>query len=264
MAEVIEGYNCPHCGAPLKVRQGEIIVVCEYCSSTVAIKAGEKYYLAHSIIPARYNAKGATEAIRSWMKGSYYRPSDMSSKCQIVELECTYLPFFVFEVRATTRFAGYLTRTGASERREDTLNKTYPWKVLARRASKFPTKEFKMPLSGKVPFNISEMLPGAKFLNAELDETEAQELARSEVEGHQVHLLKDFVDELLSQDTQVEFRSMEFVHAPIWRAVYIYKDQRYSLFLDACSGQVITAEAPPPDTGIGGIFRGMKDAFTGD
>jgi DNA-directed RNA polymerase subunit RPC12/RpoP len=261
MAEVIDSYNCPHCGAPLKVQQGELIVVCEYCSSTVGMKANEKYYLAHSIIPARYDAKAIEASIRSWMKGGVHLPDDLASKSKILELRCTYLPFFVFDIKATTAFKGYLTRTGRSDKREDTLEKKYPWKILARRDSKFPTTEFKIPLSGKVPFNISQMLPGAKFLNAELDDVEAKELAKSQIETHQRALLKDIVDEITSDQTEVDFRSSEFVHAPVWYAIYEYKGQRYGIYLDACSGEVIRAQAPAPDTTIGGVFRGLKHAF---
>jgi len=261
MAEVIDSYNCPHCGAPLKVKQGELIVVCEYCSSTVGMKANEKYYLAHSIIPAHYDAKAITASIQSWMKGGVYLPDDLASRSKVVELRCTYLPFFVFDIKATTKFKGYLTRTGGSEKREDTIEKKYPWKVLARRDSKFPTTEFKIPLSGKVPFNISQMLPGAKFLNAELDDVEAKELATSRIQDHQRALLTDIVDEIISDETEVDFRSSEFVHAPVWYAIYEYKGQRHGIYLDACSGEVIRAQAPAPDTTIGGVFRGLKHAF---
>ena len=57
MVQIAEEIGCPDCGAPLKVKVGEAIITCEYCGSDVNMAVGKKYFLKHSIIPARYDNK---------------------------------------------------------------------------------------------------------------------------------------------------------------------------------------------------------------
>src|SRR5437667_5966662 len=133
----------------------------------------------------------AVRAIQGWMEGSVRKTDDLLKTSRITSPDCTYLPFYVFEVDATTAYAGVLTRTGTNERRSGTLRRDYFWKVLGRRGSDFPTREYKLPLASKVPFDTAGMVRDSRFLNAEFDEEEAERLVREEVEAHERELLKD-------------------------------------------------------------------------
>src|SRR5437870_11583078 len=85
----------------------------------------------------------------------------------IASLECVYLPFYVFEVDATTAYAGVLTRTGTNEKRSGDLRRDYFWKILGRRSGDFPTRDYKLPLGLKVPFDTGRTVRDSRFLNAE-------------------------------------------------------------------------------------------------
>src|SRR5207249_216289 len=74
------------------------------------------------------------------------------------------------------------------------LRRDYFWKILGRRSGDFPTREYKLPLGLKVPFDTGGMVRDSRFLNAEVDEDEAERLTREDVDGHQRELLKDLVD----------------------------------------------------------------------
>src|SRR5207253_1842741 len=148
------------------------------------------FVLTHSMLAARMDRDGAMRAIQGWMEGGVMKPDDLRRASRVTSLECVYLPFYVFEVDATTAYSGVLTRTGTNEKRTGDLRRDYFWKILGRRSGDFPTREYKLPLGLKVPFDTGGMVRDSRFLNAEVDEDEAERLTREDVDGHQRDLLK--------------------------------------------------------------------------
>lgn len=189
------------------------------------------------------------------------KPDDLRKASRVLGIECVYLPFYVFEVDARTEYAGLLTRTGTNERRTGSLVRDYFWKVLGRRSREFPTREYKIPLAHKVPFDTAGMVRDSRFLNAEVDEDEAARIAREEVERHQRELLKDHVDAVENAATDIVVKDAEFLHAPLWFARYEYRGQTFDIIVDAASGEIVRGEIPPPTGGfrefLGGATRGL-------
>src|SRR5207249_11760408 len=179
---------------------------------------------------------------------------DLRRASRIASLECVYIPFFVFEVDVKTTYAGVLTRTGRNDRRAGMVPRDYFWKILGRRGSDFPVREYKLPLAYKVPFDTAGMVPGSRFLNAEFDEDEAGRIARQEVEAHERELLQDLVDIVEDARTETVVKGAEFLHAPIWLAGYTYREREYRIVLDAASGDIVRGDIPSPSGGIGEVL----------
>lgn len=256
MVEVVQQISCPGCGAPVKVVPGEIIITCEYCGSDM--KLGEKFFLNHSIIPGKYQKEDVVKIVKKWMRGGFYKPDDLAKRSIIKSAECIFLPFFIAHIEALTKYSGFFTRTGENTPRNGELKKEYFWKVLGRRGSKFPTKEYHIPLSGKTQFNIIHISKNAKFLNSEIDEKEAENIAKQEAGMHQKHLLEDTIDVFSSLDTGCKIIDTELVHAPVWFIEYNYKGQVYKMLVDGVSGETIKADVPLLDTSFKGFFKEMK------
>src|SRR2546427_5293979 len=151
MPELVESISCPKCGGPLNLTTGEVIVTCPYCGTASRIRGDKPFVLTHSMLAARVDRDGALRAIQGWMEGGVMKPDDFRKASRITSLDCTYLPFYVFEVDATTAYAGVLTRTGTNERRNGTLRREYFSKILGRRSGDFPTPASKLPLWVKGP-----------------------------------------------------------------------------------------------------------------
>lgn len=256
MVEIVERLSCPRCGAPLELEAGEIIVTCAYCGSDTRLSGSAPFVLKHSLLPARVDAAGLEDHVRGWMARAFYAPRDLSKRARMLESLCRYFPFFVFHVEAKARYSGVLLRTGPRLPRSGELVRTLFWKVLARRAAAFPTREFKIPLDTKIPFEGAKLLPGAKFLNAEMDEDEAERLAKDELADYLRDLLKNEVDDLTEFTPAITIRTGEFLHAPVWHVRYAYHGAEYTLLLDAASGEPITAEMPPPSGGFRDLLGG--------
>src|SRR5439155_11121730 len=98
-------------------------------------QGNKPFILRHSMLTARVDRDGALRILEGWMGGGVMKPDDLRKASRVTSLECTYLPFYVFEVDATTNYVGVLTRTGTNERRTGDLRRDFFWKILARRRS---------------------------------------------------------------------------------------------------------------------------------
>ena len=257
MPDLVESLKCPQCGGPLTLGPGDVIVTCPYCGSTSRIRSENPFLLRHGMLAARLDTAGATAVAEGWLDGGFLKPSDLRRASRITSLECVYIPFYVFEVDVTTSYSGVLTRTGSNERRSGSVPRDYFWKVLGRRGSDFPTREYKIPLAYKVPFDTAGMVRGSSFLNAEFDEDEAARLAREQVEAHERELLKDAVDEVEDAHSEISVKDTEFLHAPVWLAAFVYRGRPYRIIIDGASGEIVRGDIPPPTGGVGEF---LKDA----
>ncbi len=263
MTELVESVTCRQCGGPLRLGPGEVIVTCPYCGTAARLDSARPFLLKHAMLAARLDRVGAQGAAEGWMRGGFMMPAGMARASKVVSLDCVYVPFYVFEVAAKTSYAGLLTRTGTNERRTGVVPRNYFWKVLGRRSTDFPVHEYKVPLAAKVPFDTSGMVPGSKFLNAELDEDEAARIARGEIEARERELLKDIVDVLEDAKTDVALNNAEFLHAPLWFEEYVYKGRQAVVIIDAATGEIVRGDIPPPTGGFGEFLRTAGRDLTG-
>lgn len=247
MTEIAEKVNCTNCGAPLKLDAGEVIVTCEFCGAALNMAVGRKYFLRHSIIPNKYTSEQISSMAKQWMASGFLKPEDLKRRSSIRESSLVFLPFFVVHVSAHSKYEGMLTRTGQNIPKKGDFTREYHWKILGRRASKFPTKEYEIPLSGKVDFDLAHVSKEAKFLNSEMDEKEAHSLLTQEIKEHHRYLLSSEMDILQSIDTALDIKNTEFVHAPVWFLKYDYKGKLYELLFDGASGNTIKGDIPAPD-----------------
>src|SRR3989442_8143340 len=259
MPELVESSTCPTFAGPLTPVPGEVIVTCPYCGTVARFQGDKAFVLRHSMLSAQVDRDGAVRTIQGWMDGGVMKPDDLRKASRIASMECVYLPFYVFEVDATTSYSGVLSRTGTNERRTGDLRRDYFWKILGRRSGDFPTREFKLPLGFKVPFDTAGMVRDSRFLNAEVDEDEADRIAREQVDDHQRQLLKDLVDTIEDARTAIDLKDAEFLHAPIWFSTYEYRGRTFQILIAAASGEVIRGDIPPPSGGFGEFMKGAAN-----
>lgn len=251
MAEVVESFNCAKCGAPLKVKSGEAVIVCEYCGSMNSLRADKLYIVKHSWMPNKLSKENALKRAKEWMSGGLIMPPGME-RSEITKAELVYVPLWVFETRNKTDYSGLFLR-GGERKVEGSEGRDFFWKVLGRRQSDFPVKEYKVPLSAKVPFSIEEALEGT-MLNGELDEEEAKGAAGQEISEHMKRLLAEKVDRFEKCETKTEFGESEFVHVPIWFMEFNYKGKPYKLYMEGTNGEILKGEIPPSDF-LGGEMK---------
>jgi hypothetical protein len=241
---VAENIRCSHCGAPVEFKPGEIIATCKYCGFTTVIETGEAFNFEHSLLLNKYDLNQADDLIKDWMRSGFMKPPDLSKKAKIMEKNVVYLPFWVVSVEATTSYKGIFERIAPAIVKEGKIEKEYNWLILAREAAGFPTREYDVPLEGKIPYDFRKIEGFAKVLNSEIDRDEALELAKQQIEAHHRYLLQQDVDKIIEMSTEVNLKQMVYLHAPVWFVKYKYKGKIYQLIMDGAAGMALRGDIP--------------------
>jgi hypothetical protein len=241
---VVDEIKCSHCGAPIPFQAGEIIATCKYCGYTVVIETGQAFTFEHSMLTNRYDPAQIEEPIRDWMREGFLKPSDLAKKSKIKEKNLTYVPFWVVSTKAESAYQGIFERMAPAVTKEGQIEKEYDWLVLARKATEFPTREYNVPLAGKIPFDFRKVEAFAQVLNSEIDRDEAVELAKQQIEENHRYLIQQDVDKIIEIKTKMDVRQVVYLHSPIWFVKYEYKGKDYQLLIDGATGTEIKGDIP--------------------
>jgi len=247
---IVEEIRCSNCGAPLQFNPGEIVATCRYCGFTQVIETGKAFELEHSMILNEYKPEQVDELVRNWMRGGFLKPGDLARASKILEKSLTYLPFWVVSVKATSTYKGVFERLTPPATKEGKIEKEYDWLVLARKRTEFPTREYEVPLEGKVAYDFRKIESFAKVLNSEIEREEAVEITRQEIEDLHQFLVKQDIDKIIEMRTDLEVGDSVYLHAPIWFITYEYKRERYRILLDGATGTVIKGDIPTTKFGL--------------
>lgn len=191
-----------------------------------------------------YNSEQAEKLMRNWMRSGFLKPGDLSRSSKILEKTLAYLPFWIVSVTATTTYKGIFERLVPPVVKKGEIKKKYNWLVLARKVTQFPSREYDVPLEGKISYDFRKIEGFAKVLNSEMEKREAVELARQQIKTHHQFLAKQDVDKIIEMKTDFDIGETVYLHAPIWLIVYEYKSERYQIFLDGATGGVIRGDIP--------------------
>jgi len=154
------------------------------------------------------------------------------------------LPFWVVSVDAKSTYKGIFERIAPAIVKDGTIEKEYDWLILAREASAFPTREYKVPLEGKIPYDFRRIEAFAKLLNSEVDRDSAVEMAKQEIDAHHRFLLQQEVDRIIEMQTEITLKQIVYLHAPVWFNKYEYKHGLYQLLIDGATGSTIKGDIP--------------------
>lgn len=247
---IVEKISCAHCGAPVAFKPGEIVTTCRYCGYTQVIETGRPFVFEHSMFQNTYGADHVETVVRQWMGAGFAKPGDLAKKARIGDKSLVYLPFWVLEIEASSRYKGVFERLSPPVLKEGKVEKRYDWLILARKASQFPTRAFDVPLEGKIPYDFRKIEGFAKVLNSEVEQGEAVEAARQQIEAHHEFLAKQSVDRIINMHTEFKVGDAVYLHAPIWFISYEYKKETFQIILDGANGTVIKGDIPATRFGL--------------
>ncbi len=241
---IVQEIRCSHCGAPISFEPGEILATCRYCGYTMVIETGKAFTFEHSMLLNKYDQEKIEEPIRNWMRTGFLKPSDLAKKSKILEKRLVYLPFWIVTAEAETVYKGIFERIAPPVVKEGQIQKHYNWVVLARKSTDFPTREYDVPLEGKVPYDFRKIEGFAETLNSEMNKEEAVELAKQQIIEHHRYLALQDVDRIIEMKNDVKIEQAVYLHAPIWFIKYEYKSKTYQLWLDGATGTMIKGDIP--------------------
>jgi hypothetical protein len=241
---IAQNIRCSHCGAPVDFKPGELVATCKYCGFTTVIGTGQPFTFEHSLLLNNYTEEQVEGVVRNWMHSGFMKPGDLSKKAKITEKSLVYLPFWVVSINATTKYKGIFERISPAIVKEGQIQKEYNWLVLAKEASIFPTREYNVPLTGKIPYDFRRIEVFAKLLNSEITREEALEIAKQQIDTLHRFLLKQEIDRIVEATTMVNNEQTVYLHAPVWFIKYEYKGNSYQMIVDGAMGMVLKGDIP--------------------
>jgi hypothetical protein len=241
---IAQNIKCSHCGAPVDFKPGELFATCKYCGFTTVIETGQAFTFEHSLLLNSYSEEQIENLVRDWMHSGFMKPGDLAKKAKITEKNLFYLPFWIVSADATTEYKGIFERISPAIVKEGQIQKEYNWLVLAREASDFPTREYNVPLTGKIPYDFRKIEEFAKLLNSEMTREEALEIAKQQIEALHRFLLQQDIDRIVEATTTVNLKQMVYLHAPAWFIKYEYKSNTYQMIVDGAVGMVLKGDIP--------------------
>ena len=241
---IAHNIRCSHCGGPVEFKPGEIITTCKYCGFTTVVETGAPFKFEHSLLVNKYDEKQIEQSVKDWMSSGFLKPAALARKSKIVEKSLIYLPFWVISVQAKSSYKGIFERITPPIVKEGKIQKEYNWVILAREATDFPTREYDVPLEGKIPYDFRKIERFARVLNGEIDREEAQELAKQQIEAQHRYLLKQDVDQIVELFTKLNTKQVVYLHAPVWFVRYKYRGKNYQLIIDGSTGMAIKGDIP--------------------
>jgi hypothetical protein len=244
MAALAQEIRCSHCGAPVQFKPGELVATCKYCGFTTVIETGQAFTFEHSLLLNNYSETQIEDLVRDWMRSGFMKPGDLAKKAKITEKNLVYLPFWLVSAAATTKYKGIFERISPPIVKEGQIQKEYNWLVLAQEASGFPTQEYNVPLTGKIPYDFRRIEGFAKVLNSEMTREEALSIAKQQIEALHRFLLQQDIDRIVEATTSVDLKQMVYLHAPAWFIKYEYKNNTYQMIVDGAAGQVLKGDIP--------------------
>ena len=241
---IAESIKCSNCGAPVPFEPGELVATCKYCGFTTVIETGQAFTFEHSLLLNKFDQTQIEKPIKDWLQSGFMKPGDLARKAKITEKQLVYLPFWVVSIEAKSKYKGIFERIVPAIVKEGTIEKEYNWLVLAREVAAFPTREYDVPLEGKIPFDFRRIEGFAKVLNSEIERDEALELARQQIDAHHRFLLQQDVDKVVELSTEFTVKQMVYLHAPLWFVKYEYKGNAYQLIIDGATGTALKGDIP--------------------
>jgi hypothetical protein len=247
---VADSIKCSNCGGPVEFRPGELVATCKYCGFTTVIQTGQAFVFEHSLLLNAFDETQIDKPIKDWMMSGFVKPGDLARKSRITEKKLIYLPFWLVSIVAKSSYKGVFERVAPAVVKDGTIEKEYNWLVLAREATEFPTREYDVPLEGKIPYDFRKIEVFAKIFNSEIEREEALELAEQQIEAHHRFLLEQDVDKIIDMKNEFNVKQMVYLHAPLWFIKYEYKGNAYNLIIDGVTGMAVKGDIPPSKFGL--------------
>lgn len=244
MTGISVGLNCPTCGGAISVPEGENVIPCQYCSSTLFVEGDQGVStVAFNLKMQRENAMGATQ--QWWRRG--WKARDLPKVGKVTEAYPIYLPFW----KANTKVAGWIC--GYEERRhtdskgnvrveripkEVMVLQDYVYSEIACDPGDLGIRTLRN-MSGDTGFADFEMIP---TFEATTSRDDAVVHAKNDAEARAVAGAR--VPHITFKKLHVLPKSLTMIYYPVWVVRYSYHDRMYMSTVDAVTGQVLSGRAP--------------------
>lgn len=284
-------FQCKDCGATVALAEQQTSGRCAFCDSDVVLEkpANPDVITPETLIPFKGDRRDAARVFQGWLRGLWFRPSNLARMAYLQDIKGVYCPFWTFDAQASSRWSAesgyhyYVTESvtnddGSTETRQVQYTRWEPsWGEHAQFyddvlvcASKGMAPEHIRNLE---PFNTrTQLVPyRPEYLSGWLAEEyavgpqEGWQRGHAEMERLEYRACDGMVpgDEHrgLSVATRLDHVTWKHVLLPVWIAAYRYNGKAYRFMINGETGRV-SGEAPLSWVKIGLLLVAISALIT--
>lgn len=263
--------GCKECGATVNVGEGERTTKCAFCGSGQVLAQGtnETAIRPESLIPFGITKEAANAKFGEWLRGLWFRPSDLKHMAKVQEMGGLYVPYWTFDSQVVSQWHAergwhyYVTETYTTVENGQTVTKTRQvqhtrWEpasgqrqdffddVLVCAGKGLPSelveKFSTFDTSKLVPYR-PEYLSGWRAEAYSLDLMPGWSVAQDKIARVQEGRCGSDVGGDTHRNLSVnnQFYSVTFKHIllPIWIAAYRYNGKVFRFLVNGQTGEVV-------------------------
>lgn len=268
--------QCQECGASVSFTGGTTAGTCDFCGSAQVLEqaGNQRVIRPESLVPFQVEKDAASDKFSGWLKGLWFRPSNLKIEARVSEMSGVYVPYWTFDARVHsdwTAQAGYYYYETEYYTEQDAEGNTVEKSRQVRRTRWEPAwgarndmyDDILVCASKGLPENLANTLRTfdtaaltpyePSYLSGWKAEEYAVELndgwkhAVSHIEGNQRSRCSSDVpgDTQRSLNVVNTFSDETFKHVllPIWISAYRYNDKVFRFLVNGQTGEV-TGKAP--------------------
>ncbi len=244
MADLSVGLSCPACGGAVNVQEGESVLNCQYCGSTLFIEGDQGVQTI--AFKNKITKESATAASQGWWKKGL-KARDLKRTGRMIEVYPIYIPFWSTTARVAGWVCGYEERRHTDSKgnthveripKEVMILSDYHYSAIACDPGDLGIRSLKN-FSGDRSFTDFETIPTfetttSKDVAAKDAREKAEEWGREQAN----------VPNVTFEQLYVIPHNMSIIYYPIWVVRYSYRERMYMNTVDGVTGNVLSGRAP--------------------
>jgi DNA-directed RNA polymerase subunit RPC12/RpoP len=244
MSDLSVGLSCPSCGGAITIKEGDNVVNCQYCGSTLFVEGDQGVQTI--AFKNKMGREAAVNAAQFWWKKGF-KARDLRKTGAVTECYPIYLPFWSIGTRVAGWVCGYEERTHTDSKGRSHTEKVYKEEMVLQDLmfSEIACDPGDLGLrtmsnfTGESAFEDFDMIPTFESTTSHDDANEhakADSMARGRASAHIPHVTFERLH-VLTKKTAL-------IYYPVWVVRYTYRDRMYILTVDGVTGLVLSGRAP--------------------
>lgn len=258
-ADAMRAYSCPSCGAELLCDETTAATSCPYCGNPTVVPGKFSGALKPEyVLPFKLAKEDAVKALKAHYKGKPFLPKAFSAENHVQEIKGVYVPFWMFDGKATGSAQYEATRSRCYTSGDYEVTETDHFDVFREGSISFEKvpvdASSKMPddyMDSIEPFDYKELkrfstayLPGFLADKYDVSVEDCHERADTRCEGSLVAALGDTVTGYdscvpVSHDVKLRRSKVHYALLPVWLLSTKWQGKNYLFAMNGQTGKLV-------------------------
>lgn len=243
-ANALQGLNCPRCGRPVPIPQGEAIVKCPACDFRALVQGenGVRYYQ----VPNRTPRDRLPAVLSQFLSSHWAIALNARGTAQLTEVFLAYVPFWSVWGRLLGWAFGQDEQGSGKNRRwvskEVKIAEDVNWNGAACDVGEFGVTRVELKNQPLEPYDDDRAHAAGMVFEPTTSMSEAQQQARAHF--HNKARSRASLDRLNQLFLRVLHERFGVVFYPLWVMRYLYRSRAFQVVVDGFDGRVLYGKAP--------------------